>query len=83
MKRLATVIFKFMQMISQNSTKPNGSSEDVLCSAKLRFFVCLRGRIGKVARLWLLFTISQWAQVQFPGRAQSTKPSIPLGSVNW
>jgi hypothetical protein len=40
-------------------------------------------RMGKVARLWLSFTISQRARVRFPGRARSTKPSIHPGSVNW
>jgi hypothetical protein len=43
-------------------------------------FVCV-GRMGKVVRLWLSFTLSQRARVLFPGRARSTKPSIPPGSV--
>jgi hypothetical protein len=47
------------------------------------YLVCLRGRMGKVARLWLSFTMSQRARVRFPRRARSTKPSIPPGSVNW
>jgi hypothetical protein len=46
--------------------------------ARLADDVGLRGRMGKVARLGL-----QRAQVRFPGRARSTKPSIPPGSVSW
>lgn len=47
------------------------------------YVVYLRGRMGKIACLRLSFTTSQRARVQFPGQAQSTKPSILLGSVNW
>jgi hypothetical protein len=43
----------------------------------------LRGRMGKVARLWLSFTMSHRTRVRFPGRSRSTKLSIPPGSVNW